>query len=207
MVLHDHLQNVEAATEDTASQCTVLWPPLLVCCHIVNDLYKLGRDTEEGGLVEAVVDQLAQHLQSAVQLPVGGMWDELKEVFEEVGPLVWVVGGSDLADDQTGGSLELAVEVVGRRQLKQLWANLGLGLVGDQYLALELIEVGTPPRQHQLLQRQQRSLADVEGDAVMAGDADEAEGQLLVAVEALELLLGVFARCLLRRLGRGQQSD
>lgn len=142
-----------------------------------------------------------------MQLPVGGMWDQLEEVVEQVGPLVWVVSGGDLADDQTGGGLELAVEVVRGCQLEQLRAYLRLGLVGDQYLALELVEVGAPPCQHQLLQRQQRSLADVERHTVVAGDAHEAERQLLVAVEGPELVLGVFARRLLGRLGRGEQSD
>jgi hypothetical protein len=77
VVLQHHFQDVEAASEDTASQCPQDRSSLLIDSHIVYDLDELGCYSEEGDLVEAIVDELAQHLECAVQLSVGGCWYEL----------------------------------------------------------------------------------------------------------------------------------
>jgi hypothetical protein len=205
VVLHDHLEDVEAAAEHAARQRAQHRTPLLVDGHIEEHLDELRRDAEEGGLVEAVLDELAQHLERAVQLAVGRDGDELQQVVEQVGPLVGVVGVGNLAHDEARGGLELAVELVRGREGQQLLPYGGLVLLGDEQAALVLLEALAPAGQHQLLEVQQRGLADVERHIVVAGDADEPEGQLLVAVVRQQLLLGVLARALLRRLGRGEQ--
>lgn len=132
MVLQHHLQNVEAATEDTTGKRPQYGSPLLVDGHIINDLDELRRDAEEGRLVEAVLHKLAEHLQCAMKLAIGSNWYQLQQVVEQVGPLVWVVRVCDLADDESRRRLELAVELIRSRKRQELLPYQRLVLFADQ---------------------------------------------------------------------------
>lgn len=205
MIFQHHLQDVKSIPEDAACQSAQCGFPRIVDGNIVHHLDELLRDAKKLRLVEAVLDQCVQHLQGAVQLAVrGGRYDG-QQLVEQVGPLLGEVAAGDLADDEAGGGLELAVELVGGGQVEQQGAHLVLDGVGDDEGALELLEVVAPAGEHDLLEVQQGGLSYVEGHAIMAGNVDEGDGEVLVGVETLQLLLGLFAGGILGSLCCRQQ--
>ena len=207
VILHDHLERIEATSEHAAGQCPQRRLYRLVNGHILHDLDQLFGHTKELFLVEAIFHQLAQHFERAMQLSLRGIRDEGEEVREQVGPVLGVVGGSNLAHDQSSGSFKLAIELVSGREFEEGLSELRFVLLCHQNAALELVGVQAfaPSGEHELLEIQQGGLPYVEGHALMAGDLDKGDGEVLVVVEALQLLLGLLAGAFLGGLRRGEQ--
>lgn len=152
MVLEHHLEYVHASAEDAAGEGAELGLAGIVGSDAVDDLDELLGDGEELGLVETIVYELVEDLEGAVQLAVGGGGDEVEQVGEQVGPVVGEVAASNLADDEAGSGLELAVEGIGGDDGEQVGADLLLDIVGDDEGALELLEVVAPAGENDLLE-------------------------------------------------------
>jgi len=58
MILHDHLQNIEASPKHGNSQSSQRRLPRIIDGNIVNNLDQIPSDVEELLLVEAVIHQL-----------------------------------------------------------------------------------------------------------------------------------------------------
>lgn len=128
-LVHD-LHGIEASAEDGYGQSPRVQFLSLVGGHVIDGFDELNGRLPELFLIEAILNQVPEHEQDAVQLVVVRLRNEVQQCGQQGRPMLGEIDAGDLAYNIAGGTDDLSVLAAGG-QSQQGLAHLFLGGVID----------------------------------------------------------------------------